>query len=78
MAIRDLALDTEVAKGRPVAAALTHPAWDGSTTVSAAANPEGVTVSVSRAIPFRFISDLVPDRVAEITVYAYAEPGVGG
>ena len=74
----ELALDTPVAEERAVGAAITHPAWDASMAVSTAASPEGVTVSISRSIPFRFISGLVPDRVAQITVSAYAEPGVGG
>lgn len=73
----DLALDAGIAQARAFDAALTHPAWAGSMTVSTSANPEGVTVSISRTIPFRFISGLVPDQVAEITVTAYAEPGVG-
>lgn len=74
----DLALEPAAAHARAVNAALTHPAWDGTMAVSTAASPGGVTVSVSRSIPFRFISGLVPDRVAEITVSAYAEPGVSG
>lgn len=74
----ELALDAASAHTRAVDAAVTHPAWDASMAVSAAANPEGVTVSISRSIPFRFISGLVPEQVAQITVSAYAEPGVGG
>lgn len=73
-----LALDAGLAQTRAYDAALTHPAWDGSMTVSTAADPEGVTVAISRTIPFRFISGLVPNQVAEITVTAYAEPGVDG
>ena len=74
----ELALDTPIAEERAVSTAVTHPAWDASMAVSIAASPDGVTVSISRIIPFRFISGLVPDRVAQITVSAYAEPGVGG
>lgn len=73
-----LALDDEQAQARAYDAAMTHPAWDVSMSVSTTAGPVGVTVAVSRTIPFRFISGLVPDQVAEITVTAYAEPGVGG
>lgn len=74
----NLALDVTLAEARALSSAVNHPAWDASMAVSSAASPEGVTVSVSRNIPFRFISGLVPDQVAEITVSAYAEPGVGG
>lgn len=73
-----LALEPATAQERAVIAALDHPAWDASMNVSAAATTGGVTVSVTRNIPFRFISGMVPNRVAEITVSAYAEPGVGG
>ncbi|MFP4074226.1 MAG: pilus assembly protein TadG-related protein, partial [Actinomycetota bacterium] len=69
-----LALDAEQAQARAHDAALTHPAWEDSMTVSTTASPEGVTVAISRTIPFRYISGLVPDQVAEITVTAYAEP----
>jgi hypothetical protein len=74
----DLALDAPLAEERAVSAAVSHPAWDASMAVTTAADLEGVTVSVSRSIPFRFISGLVPDRVAQVTVSAYAEPGIGG
>jgi hypothetical protein len=74
----ELALDPPLAKSRAVSAAVTHPAWDASMAVSAAATPEGVSVSISRSIPFRFISGLVPGRRAQVTVSAYAEPGIGG
>ena len=73
-----LALEPAAAQARAVDAALAHPAWDATMSVSSAATPGGVTVSVSRSIPFRFISGLVPGRVAEVTVSAYSEPGVGG
>ena len=73
-----LALDEGLAQTRAYDAALTHPAWDASMSVATTAAPEGVTVSVSRTIPFRFISGLVPDQIVQITVTAYAEPGVGG
>jgi Flp pilus assembly protein TadG len=73
-----LALEPSVAHARAVGAAVSHPAWDGTMSVSAEATTGGVTVSVSRSIPFRFISGLVPGRVAEIVVSGYAEPGVAG
>jgi hypothetical protein len=73
-----LALDASLAEARAVSAAVSHPAWDASMAVTTTADPEGVIVSVSRSIPFRFISGLVPDRVAQVTVSAYAEPGIGG
>ena len=73
-----LVLDPATAQGRATGAALAHPAWDASMAVSATATTGGITVSISRSIPFRFIAGLVPDRTAEITVSAYAEPGVGG
>lgn len=73
-----LVLDTTTAESRATGAALSHPAWDASMAVSAAATTGGITVSISRSIPFRFIAGLVPDRTAEITVSAFAEPGVGG
>lgn len=73
-----LALEPSTAQARAVGAAVSHPAWDGTMSVSAAATPGGITVSISRSIPFRFIGGLVPGRVAEITVSAYAEPGVTG
>lgn len=73
-----LALQPSAAEARAVGAAVAHPAWDASMSVSAVATPGGVTVSVSRSIPFRFIGGLVPGRVAEIVVSAYSEPGVTG
>jgi hypothetical protein len=73
-----LALEPSTAQTRAVDAAASHPAWDASMDVSAVATSGGVTVSVSRSIPFRFIGGLVPGRVAEIVVSAYAEPGVTG
>lgn len=73
-----LALDPPYAEARALAAATAHPAWAGSMTVTAEATVGGVTVSVNRTIPFRFIAALVPGRVANITVSGYAEPAVGG
>ncbi len=73
-----LALEPATAEDRAIRAALDHPAWDASMDVSAAATTGGVTVSVSRSIPFRFIAGMVPNRVADVTVSAYAEPGVAG
>jgi len=73
-----LALEPATAQDRAIGAALDHPAWDAAMNVSATATTGGITVSVSRSIPFRFISGMVPNRTAEITVSAYAEPGVGG
>lgn len=70
-----LALDPDLAEGRALASALSHPSWNDSMAVSVVASAEGITVSVSRSIPFRFISGLVPDRVANITVSGFAEPG---
>ena len=72
-----MALEPATAETRALAAAVTHPAWDGSMTVTATATTGGVTVSVSRSIPFRFIAALVPGQVAEVTVSGYAEPTVG-
>jgi hypothetical protein len=73
-----LALDAPLAEKRALSAAVSHPAWDASMAVSSAATPDGVSVSISRSIPFRFISGLVPGRGAQVTVSAYAEPGIGG
>ncbi|GBE23063.1 MAG TPA: hypothetical protein ENH00_06045 [Actinobacteria bacterium] len=73
-----LALDPKAAETRALSAAVTHPAWDDTMTVSVKATAAGVTVSVTRTIPFRFIAALVPGRVANITVSGYAEPAVGG
>ena len=73
----NLVLDPATAQRRAAGAALAHPAWDASMAVSAAATTGGITVSISRSIPFRFIAGFVPDGTAEITVSAYAEPGVG-
>lgn len=73
-----LALDPEAAQARAIAATIAHPAWDDTMAVSAAASADGVTVSVSRTIPFRFIAGLVPGQVAHVTVTGYAEPGVEG
>ena len=73
-----LELVPSAAQARAEGAAVAHPAWDASMSVSAIATSGGVTVSVSRTIPFRFIAGLVPGRVAEIVVSGYAEPGVAG
>ena len=73
-----LALDPTAAETRALAAAVAHPVWTGSMTVTAAATTGGVTVSVSRSIPFRFVAALVPGQVANVTVSGYAEPTVAG
>lgn len=73
-----LELVPTAAETRAVASAVAHPAWDASMSVSAVATSGGVTVSVSRSIPFRFIGGLVPGQLAEIVVSGYAEPGVTG
>ena len=72
------ALEPTAAETRALAAAVAHPAWTGTMTVSALASTEGVTVSVSRSVPFRFIAALIPGRVANVTVSGYAEPAVRG
>ena len=72
------ALEPTTAETRALTAATAHPAWNGNMTVSATATTGGVTVSVSRSIPFRFIAALVPGRTANVTVSGYAEPTVGG
>lgn len=73
-----MALEPATAETRALAAAVTHPGWSGSMKVTATATTGGVTVSVTRSIPFRFIAALVPGQVANITVSGYAEPTVGG
>ncbi len=73
-----VALEPTAAEARALAAAVAHPAWAGNMTVTATATTGGVTVSVSRTIPFRFIAALVPGQVANVTVSGYAEPTVGG
>lgn len=73
-----LALDPGTAQTRATAAAFNHPAWGSDMTVAATASSSGVSVSVSRSIPFRFIAGFVPGRSADITVTGYAEPGVEG
>ena len=73
-----LVLDPTTAESRALAAAVAHPAWTGSMTVTAIATTGGVTVSVSRSISFRFVAALVPGRVANLTVSGYAEPAVEG
>ena len=72
------ALEPTTAEARALAAATAHPAWTRNMTVTAVATTRGVTVSVSRSIPFRFIAGLVPGRTANVTVSGYAEPTVGG
>ena len=72
-----LALDPVVAQERASTAALAHPAWDPSMDLSVAATPEGVSVTVVRSIPFRFVDTLVPGRVATVSVTGFAEPGEG-
>ena len=73
-----LALEPATAETRALAAAVTHPAWTGAMTVTATATTGGVTVSVSRSVPFRFVAALIPGRVANVTVSGYAEPTAGG
>ena len=73
-----VALEPTTAETRALTAATAHPAWNGNMTVTATATTGGVTVSVSRSIPFRFIAGLVPGQVANVTVSGYAEPTVGG
>jgi Flp pilus assembly protein TadG len=73
-----VALDPAVAEARAGAAAVSHPGWDESMGVSVVATTQGVTVSVSRAIPFRFVAGFIPGRVAQIIVSGYAEPDAGG
>lgn len=73
-----LSLDPALAEARSTQAAVSHLAWNNDMTVAVAATAVGVTVSVTRAIPFRFVAGFVPDQAAIITVTGYAEPGVGG
>lgn len=73
-----LALDPDLARARAEDAARNHPGWDGSMQVMASATTEGVSVSVVRVVPFRFVSGFVPDQVVAVTVTAYGAPGVGG
>lgn len=73
-----LALEPGTAEARALSAAVSHPAWAGSMNVSAAATTSGVSVSVSRSIPFRFVAALLPGRGANVTVTGYAEPAAGG
>lgn len=72
-----LALDPAAAHDRATAAALTHPAWDASMGVTVTATPAGVSVTVTRLIPFRFVDALVPDRAATVSVTGFAQPGEG-
>lgn len=73
-----LALDPTLAETRALTAAANHPSWNDDMTVTAAATPTGITVAVTRTIPFRFVAALVPDRAAVITVTGYAEPAWEG
>ncbi|GEM_PF-6638496 len=73
-----LSLDPALAEARSTEAAISHPAWNDDMAVAASATISGVTVSVTRTIPFRFVAGFVPDRAAIITVTGYAEPGEGG
>ncbi len=72
-----LALDPTTAQDRASSAALSHPAWDPSMALSVSATPEGVSVTVTRNIPFRFVNALVPGQVATVSVTGFAEPGEG-
>jgi hypothetical protein len=72
-----LALDPATAQDRASTAALSHPAWDPSMALSVSATPEGVSVTVTRSIPFRFVNTLVPGQVATVSVTGFAEPGEG-
>ena len=72
-----LALDPTAAHDRASSAALSHPAWDPSMGLSVSATAEGVSVTVTRSIPFRFVNALVPGRVATVSVTGFAEPGEG-
>lgn len=72
-----LALDPVVAQERAATAALANPAWDPSMGLSVFATAEGVSVTVTRSIPFRFVDTLVPGQVATISVTGFAEPGEG-
>lgn len=73
-----LSLDPALAEARSTQAAISHPAWSADMTVAASATTTGVTVSVTRTIPFRFVAGFVPDRAAIVTVTGYAEPGEEG
>ena len=70
-----VALDPAAAGARAVAAAVGHPAWNDTMTVTASADTVGVTVAVTRTIPFRFVAGFVPDQAIDITVTGYAQPG---
>jgi hypothetical protein len=72
-----LALDPATAQDRASTAALSHPAWDPSMALSVSATPEGVSVTVTRSIPFRFVNTFVPGQVATVSVTGFAEPGEG-
>jgi Flp pilus assembly protein TadG len=72
-----LALTPALAEARAVSAGLSHPAWQPDMSITSSADPTGVTVAVTRTIPFRFVDAMVPDRAAIITVTGYAEPGEG-
>jgi len=73
----ELALDPATAHARASSAALSHPAWDPSMGLSVSATAEGVSVTVTRSVPFQFVSALVPGRVATVSVTGFAEPGEG-
>lgn len=70
-----LALNPDMAQLRATSAALAHPSWDSSMGVSISATPAGVSVTVTRSIPFQFVDALVPSRVATVSVTGFAEPG---
>ncbi len=70
-----LALEPAMAHARASSAALSNPAWDQSMGLSVSATVGGVTVTVTRSIPFEFVDALVPGRVATVSVTGFAEPG---
>lgn len=72
-----LELESSQAHDRAIATATAHPSWTDDMSVSVDAAPTGVTVNVTRNIPFRFVAALVPDQNATVTVTGYATPGEG-
>jgi hypothetical protein len=43
--------------------------------LSVSATAAGVSVTVTRTIPFRFVDALAPGRVATVSVTGFAQPG---
>jgi hypothetical protein len=70
-----LALDPVLAQGRATTAAQNHPAWQASMQLAVSAGPTGVSVTVTRTIPFEFVAALVPNQAATVSVTGFAEPG---